>query len=172
MSEPERPATLYARTQDGSWNDLAYPATGMAGMPFGRNVPIRNERAQRGERPRPRSAGRQRRTLLARDEIVPVQAGNALIAAWIQFMIHDWFSHGRGNIKNSWKVPAGTKDAKAAPMEVPRIDPLPTAQGVAARGDSATSLAYANTLTHWWDGSQIYGTDESNWRTFGETTVG
>jgi len=32
--------------------------------------------------------------LMTRDTFNPATAGNALITAWLQFMVHDWVSHG------------------------------------------------------------------------------
>ena len=41
---------LTARTVDGTYNDLSAPPMGAAGTRFGRNVPLRRTRRERGER--------------------------------------------------------------------------------------------------------------------------
>jgi hypothetical protein len=89
------PAFLEQRNPDGSWNDLANPTMGMAGTRFGRNVPIERtwqETADTINDPSPRTVSRR---LLTRNQgLVAAEAGNAIIAAWLQFMIRDWFHHG------------------------------------------------------------------------------
>ena len=83
------------RTADGTWNDLDQPSMGMAGGRFGRNVPIDKtfpEPMPDILEPSPREVSR---TLMTRDQFQPATAANALAAAWLQFMIRDWFSHGR-----------------------------------------------------------------------------
>ena len=86
---------------DGSWNDLAHPATGMATTPFARNMsPERTgpDDARMLE-PNPRVVSER---LLKRDGMIAATNGNVLIAAWIQFMIHDWIQHGPGQDKDPW----------------------------------------------------------------------
>ena len=34
-------------------------------------------------------------SLLTRREFIPARGANALVAAWLQFEVHDWFSHGK-----------------------------------------------------------------------------
>src|SRR3546814_5899881 len=82
------------RTPDGSFNDLSTPWMGMAGRRFGRNVPLGaafGERPQDLMKPSPRTVSNR---LMARGDFVPVPSLNVLAAAWIQFMVHDWLSHG------------------------------------------------------------------------------
>lgn len=95
---------------------------------------------------------------------------NVLAAFWIQFMTHDWFSHlveGR-NAAEMMTVGCATETAaKLGCRPGDRID-----RGyIADDGDPATfthegkeylSRAYKttrNTVTAWWDGSQMYGYD-------------
>ena len=84
---------LAARTADGSWNDLEHPEMGMAGTRFGRNVPLDDTwpDQDRMMTPNPREISRR---LMTRDTFNPATAGNALITAWLQFMLHDWVKHG------------------------------------------------------------------------------
>ncbi|MFD1210953.1 peroxidase family protein [Arthrobacter sp. GCM10027362] len=150
---PYAPSVLTERTADGSWNDLDQPAMGMAGTRFGRNVPIDSTRPEPPElllQPNPREVSRR---LMTRDGLIPATAGNALIAAWLQFMIRDWFSHGSGPGDNPWVLPIEPGDDwPAPPLLVPRTPPDPTVPA-----GSSPPPTYINVLSHWWDGSQIYG---------------
>ena len=83
-----------ARTLDGTYNDLDDPLMGSLGSRFGRNVaPTRTyvEEDARLLDPNPRLISRR---LLAREQFQPATSLNLLAAAWIQFEVHDWFSHG------------------------------------------------------------------------------
>jgi hypothetical protein len=145
------------RTSDGSWNDLEHPEMGMAGTRFGRNVPIENTWPDRDRmlEPNPRDISRR---LMTRDEIIPATAGNALIAAWLQFMIHDWFRHGTSPTDNPWIIPlAKDDDWPSPPLTVMRTPDDPTAPPT-----SDQPPTHINVMTHWWDGSQIYGNSPSD----------
>ena len=82
-----------ARTADGTYNDLADPKMGSAGTPFGRNLPLAFARPEPEPalfQPNPRLVSRR---LMTRHEFIPARTLNVLAAAWIQFQVHDWFSH-------------------------------------------------------------------------------
>ncbi|MEV8531434.1 peroxidase family protein [Streptomyces sp. NPDC051211] len=154
--EPPDPRQLTERTADGTYNDLANPRMGMAGSRFGRNVPPdRNfpEPEPRILSPNPREVSR---TLLTRTEFIPAESVNALVAAWLQFMIRDWVNHGEGSADHAWKIELLDDDPwPARPMLVPRTVPDPT------RPEGADGLppTYINEKSHWWDASQLYGDD-------------
>lgn len=142
------------RTADGTCNDLARPWMGMAGARFGRNMPI-NETF--GEvfpglyDPNPRVISEK---LLARREFIPVPHLNVLVPAWLQFMVHDWLSHGANHPEEGkHKV----KVADGDPWPYDHISILRTAPDPTRPGDDGRPAAYTNVETHWWDGSQIYG---------------
>jgi hypothetical protein len=112
---------------------------------------------------------------------------NVLAAFWIQFMTHDWFSHLREgrNRPELMRVGCTTqrvdgKDRPLAPADVTGLgcrpdDRMEKAQ-IASRGDPATfthqgktylTRAYQttrNTVTAWWDASQLYGYDDVSLR--------
>src|SRR5436305_13090099 len=91
---------LTARTADGTYNDTDIPAMGSANTRFGRNVPLKDAYPDKDEAiltPNPRTVSLE---LLARDTFKPVPFLNMFAAAWIQFMIHDWFSHGTNQPEN------------------------------------------------------------------------
>src|SRR3954447_5933929 len=86
---------MSARTLDGTFNDLNDPLMGSLGSRFGRNVPLDKTYVEPPERmlePSPRTISRE---LLTRDEFIPATTLNLLAGAWIQFEVHDWFSHGK-----------------------------------------------------------------------------
>ena len=112
---------LTARSADGTYNDLADPAMGRAGSRFGRNVPLERTfpEAEPGLlEPSPRVVSRE---LLTRDPFQPATSVNALVAPWLQFMIRDWFSHGRGDASNTWTIRLDDDDPwPEQPMQIPR----------------------------------------------------
>ena len=151
---PATPEVRTNRTLDGTYNDLSQPRMGMAGSRFGRNVPLEyteQEPLPRMMQPSPREVSR---ALLTRDKLIPATSVNALVASWLQFMVHDWFSHGKGPKENPWQIPLADDDPwPVRPMPVMRTRPDPTAP---PGGNHPPT--YANVQTPWWDSSQIYGT--------------
>src|ERR671921_1652676 len=146
---------LTGRTADGTYNDLENPRMGSAGTRFGRNVPIDrthpdNERLMR---PNPRTVSRE---LLTRETFLPASTLNLLAASWIQFMIRDWLSHGRSPQEDPWEVHLADDDSwPERPMRILRTpeDPTRTPE------EEGMPPTHINVNTHWWDGSQIYGSD-------------
>jgi hypothetical protein len=145
---------LTARTPDGTYNDLEQPWMGSAGTPFGRNVPVKHTHRENDYtiqfEPNPRTVSRE---LLTRNEgFQPVKGLNLLAASWLQFMVRDWLSHGEGDKTRMWKLPKdeGNDAWPEKTVDVPRTPPL----------EEHPSPTYANTESHWWDGSQIYGSNE------------
>lgn len=171
---PFTPAYLGSREPDGLFNDLTRPAMGSAslnakdplntseftlsspGARFGRNIPLSEADPAIDApllEPSPRVVSN---TLLSRgaDGFAPARTLNLLAAAWIQFQIHDWFNHGAPIRGGELEVPIETNDHwHQCPMRIRRTRPDPT------RGpdDRAHPPTFANAESHWWDGSQIYG---------------
>ena len=97
---------------------------------------------------------------------------NVLAAFWIQFMTHDWFSHLQEghNAPGLMAVGCVTDTVGCRPGD--RIDPGYVAQSgpaprfTASRKDrpSRPYQTTENTVTAWWDASQIYGYDETSRR--------
>jgi hypothetical protein len=144
---------LTARTLDGTFNDLNDPLMGSLGSRFGRNVPLSHTFREPIEAmldPSPRLVSRR---LLTREEFQPATTLNVLAAAWIQFEVHDWFSHGKPHEEEPWEIPLEDDDDwHESPMKVPRTFPDPST-------DPDLPPTYVTDDTHWWDGSQIYGRD-------------
>ncbi|MDX6697876.1 MAG: hypothetical protein QOE65_1273 [Solirubrobacteraceae bacterium] len=143
------------RTVDGTYNDLESPAMGSVGCRFGRNVPLRHAHPEEEPgllQPNPRDVSRE---LLTRDEFHPATTLNVLAAAWIQFEVHDWFSHGKGDWDTAWKLPLRDGDPwPEDPMRIPRAvrDPSWT--------DDGSPPTFVTEDSHWWDGSQVYGNND------------
>jgi hypothetical protein len=150
---PRTPEHLVSRSVDGTHNDLDHPDMGMAGARFGRNIPLDAVLPVTDDgllKPSPREVSRR---LLVRRTFQPATTVNVLVAAWLQFMIRDWFSHGEGDTSRLVEIPLEPGDDwYQDPMRIPRIMADPTRPSGA--GGPVTSI---NTLTHWWDGSSIYG---------------
>jgi hypothetical protein len=156
VSPPGDGRHLAARTADGSFNDLENPAMGSAETRFGRNVPVEltypdNEWALL--KPSPREVSRE---LMTRHEFLPATTLNVLAGAWLQFMIRDWFSHGKSEKENPWKVDLTENDpwTQERPMQIMRTRKDPT-----HLSEDSSPPTYLNTETHWWDGSQLYGSN-------------
>jgi hypothetical protein len=181
---PFQPRFLYEREIDGHYNDLSKPTMGSAstsldsahdsmnfmrshpGARFGRNVPLASAYPVEAQllTPSPREISQR---LLARRKFIPAETLNLLAAAWIQFQTHDWFNHGEPPADDSFQVPLEKGDTWfECPMHVRRTRPDPTRnysaeQARAARdpGYKPAPPTYANAESHWWDASQIYGSD-------------
>jgi len=151
---PRTAQHLVARSADGTHNDLDHPVMGRAGARFGRNIPLDSVLPATGEEllePSPREVSRR---LMTRETFQPAETVNTLAAAWLQFMIRDWFSHGTADTSRLVEIPLEPGDPWAEdPMRIPRIPADPTRPPGAA-GPVTT----VNEVTHWWDGSSLYGT--------------
>ena len=124
---------------------------GAIGSRFGRNVPLDHAYADPDDRllePNPRQISIE---LLTRKQFIPATTLNLLAGAWIQFEVHDWFSHGQNEQENPWKVELAADDPwPQRPMEIQRTRRDPSA-------DAEGPPTFVTADTHWWDGSQIYG---------------
>ena len=169
-----------ARSADGQHVDPAWERMGAAGTRFGRNAPLWGQ--TKGDpadllEPSPREVSRRLLAPLSAhtpwlDELRAVHARsgsskdfdaeylgrrpagiiNLLSAAWIQFMVHDWVSHGTNRREDPIEVPlADDDDWHEDPMRIRRT---PSDKTNTEPGGPPT---FINTETHWWDGSQIYG---------------
>jgi hypothetical protein len=148
---------LKVRTADGSFNDLDRPEMGMVGERFGRNMPLDEVYPDTANllNPNPRTISR---ALMTRDEFVPATILNLLAAAWIQFENHDWFSHGDNQPDRKIDIPLEADDPwpqDYRPLAIKETQDDPTRPP----GDTSGPPTHINAVTHWWDGSQIYGSD-------------
>jgi Animal haem peroxidase len=151
---PDDDSQLTARTLDGSYNDLSDPAMGAVGARFGRNVPLDKtwpEAEPEILTPSPRVVSRE---LLTRERFIPATTLNVLAGAWLQFEVHDWLSHGKNEEQDPWQVELADDDPwSERPMRIPRTRRDPTHAG------DGTPPTFVTADSHWWDGSQIYGSE-------------
>ena len=156
------PEATYFRTADGTWNNLDNPKEGAAGTRFLRNVNVEAIRPETGQTlltPNPREISRK---LLTRGEkIKEVPFLNMLAAAWIQFQNGDWINHGEMLYRDVHEIPLAEDDParlkyRQSNMFVGKTQPDPTF----TPGQEETPITFINEVTHWWDGSQIYGSDQ------------
>ncbi|WP_416398628.1 peroxidase family protein [Allohahella sp. A8] len=152
--------SLTARTVDGTCNILENPAEGSVYRRFGRNVDPVSVWAENNAgtllTPNPREVSN---VLMARgDEFKPATSLNFIAAAWIQFMVHDWFDHGPQSDADPMRIQLPSGDPLGSgEMVVKRTMPDPTRSAE----DAALPPTFQNTNTHWWDGSQLYGSDQA-----------
>ncbi len=146
------------RTMDGTCNDLKRPTAGAAGAHMGRNVPLDKAIAETEATtlmtPNPRQISVE---LLARDTkngtpvVKEVDFLNLTAASWIQFQTHDWFAHPQQSTETYKVAFGGTTLYVRKGVEDPHKD----LSGV------PFLKTFKNENTHWWDGSQLYGSDEA-----------
>jgi hypothetical protein len=149
------------RTIDGTCNGLELPHMGARGARFGRNMNPESEAAQADPNlmsPNPREVSR---ILFTRDAPKEVPFLNMLAAAWIQFNVHDWFAHQNTSLAFH-EIPLSEDDPLYHPvhrttMRVPKTAPDPTRTAY----EDTLGPTYPNQVTHWWDGSQLYGSDQA-----------
>ena len=150
------PRSVIARTEDGTCNILSNPSEGSAYMRFGRNVAPEYQHAETDTllSPNPREVSN---VLMSRDEFKPAPSLNFIAAAWIQFMIHDWFDHGPNADADPIQVPMPAGDPKGSgTMSVRRTQADPSR----TPDEAAKPQSFRNHNTHWWDGSQLYGSSK------------
>jgi hypothetical protein len=156
--EDPPPEAVKARRPDGKWNDLDDPEMGSTGTAFTRNIDpkrISPEKPPRLYDPSPRKVSLE---LMTRDTFKPAVNLNVLAQAWIQFENHNWFFHGRGNPDETMEIPLERGDDwPENPMRVRRTVPMPAHNSGVGSANGTGDIDYGNTETHWWDGSQIYG---------------
>lgn len=108
---------------------------------------------------------------------------NVLAAYWIQFMTHDWFYHLREGQNTEARMPVGCASQKVNNQEQPltaeqaaalgcrpkdkvdvafvaQSEPAPTFEHNGKTYLSRAPHTMENTVTAWWDASQIYGFDD------------
>ena len=142
------------RSADGTCNDLENPHVGAAGVAFGRNVGpeyIDHDAADKLMTPNPALVSKE---FFTRDEFKPVPFLNMLAAVWIQFMNHDWLTHGKNMEKNPHKI-----NVEGEPDRL--VDKTKENPANPEQYKNEFGKVTANDVTHWWDGSQIYGSNQA-----------
>jgi hypothetical protein len=152
-------STKNNRQVDGTCNDQAKSWMGSAGARFGRNMNPNGWFSQAETTslmsPSPREVSR---ILFTRDNFKPVPFLNLLAASWIQFQVHDWFNHSLSS-HTFHQIPLGEDDPLTMSGQTVMRIPRTAADPSRVQSEAAMGPTYPNEVTHWWDGSQIYGSD-------------
>ncbi|MEP3890955.1 MAG: peroxidase family protein [Hellea sp.] len=152
---------MEGRHPEGKFNDLNCPFMGAAGARFGRNTPLDDVEPHLDAKyglldPNPYDVAER---ILSRDTFKPATTLNLMAAAWIQFMIHGWVDHKKINLSEAKdedliKVPTDGGEWPENPMLIPKTQNSDTLK----YGNKHIPV-YHNEISHWWDGSQLYGSD-------------
>ena len=155
------PEQLRFRTIDGSWNNLLHPEVGKAGTPLGRYVPASATTPQ--DVYREPSVLRVSERLLKQKQFLPAATSNgtisALAFAWVNFFVHDFYARGTEFSRTAtaqYKLPVG--DGTYVYMS--KLPEHPEGKAGSHRSKA----------THWFDASQVYGSDEAWARQLRTTT--
>ncbi|QLY24721.1 peroxidase family protein [Bdellovibrio sp. KM01] len=143
------------RSADGSCTDLKDGHIGAAGVAFGRNVSpdfIDKDAPNKIMVPNPALVSKE---FFTRDEFKPVPFLNMIAGVWIQFMNHDWLTHGPNKVENPYRVkgPDGVEHI---------VDRTKDNSSTHAQYKDGFDKVSANDVSHWWDASQIYGSNKED----------
>jgi hypothetical protein len=148
------------RTVDGTCNDLGDPMAGAVYTRFGRNVPLSKgfPTTSTALSPDPRMVSRTLLERRGRGEEVPFL--NLWATAWTQFQIHDWFDHGPSDPSRPVRIPLAPDDPirRATGQTHLEFGATPT-DPTRTSAEASLPPTFRNHVTHWWDASQIYGSD-------------
>jgi hypothetical protein len=163
------------RQADGTCNDTVDTQMGASGVRFGRNIPffLPNPASPTGFAPNPKVYPDAANMMVPNPRVVSRKlftrgAGgtkevpflNMLAAAWVQFQVHDWFDHTNSTV-DYFNVPLQADD----PLRRYGLSELIIARTVPAARAGAELQAlppvYNSAVTHWWDASQVYGSDKA-----------
>lgn len=150
---------LTYRRADGKCNNLRYPTTGGQGSVFRQMRYTRQNGKQnsvdRLTTPEPDEV----KTLLVTDTVENPNykremshALNQVTCIWLQFMVHDWMNIAKNFVDFDKSPVKGTSGA--AKYQAPEILYQP------GTGDDEDRYV-SNNVTHWWDTSMIYGSDQA-----------
>lgn len=145
------------RRPDGTCNDFKDPTMGAVWTRLGRNINPKASLTNESKilYPNPREISRE---LLTRDSFKEVPFLNLLAVAWIQYMTHDWFSHGDNADTTAYPpfvIKLAPNDPLGSEMMVARTRLDQTFKS--SEQSAIPSKTFLNEVTHWWDGSQLYG---------------
>lgn len=151
-------ASEVSRSVDGTCNDLKDPAMGAAGTRFQYNTRPDDKYAIND--PPLMDAAK----LLDRKEFKELPVLNLLGVASLQGNVHDWMDHGKHQnmaggmhtIELPEDHPIRQKYGQTE-MKIPKL--LIDSTRTESDGKEQIRQTYENTVTHWWDASEIYGSD-------------
>ncbi|QES46970.1 peroxidase [Streptomyces venezuelae] len=160
VAAPPEEELLVRRSFDGSFNDLSAPRMGAVGATFGRSMPP-VYRPDLFDTPSPVTVSRE---LLRREAFIPATSLNIIAAAWIQFQVHDWVQHKRlPAAVRSVEVPLPPGETWQNTPGGPREKVMRFGEDEPVHrppGSGQPPIVFASSVSHWWDGSEVYGSDQ------------
>lgn len=161
---PPATAGVYRQT-DGAWTDPNRPTAGAAFTLFGRNTDPSSTPTDDAASLMDPSPAEVARVLLHCDRPEgqrEIPFLNTIAAWWIQFQNHDWVVAGDPHPTEVHMVPLGPDDPRRRQFGLEAL-PVPkrmtSPHATLAR---AGVTARTNVVTAWWDGSQIYGSGDTD----------
>lgn len=148
------------RTINGTYNNFENIMEGAAGTRFQRNVNAQSSNKTNTDdllNPNPRTISQL--LLTRKGEMIKAPFVNMLAAAWIQFQNHDWISHGEPSTNEVIEIPVGIEDEIFKKFHQRSILVGKTQHDITRDESEQYQYTFINEVTHWWDGSQIYGSD-------------
>jgi hypothetical protein len=153
------PWTERFRTATGAWT-TDDPMEGAAGTEIQRSgAPLSARRDRTTEDlPDPRRVSRALLGSLPGAPREEVPFLNLLALAWIQAELHDWVSHAPAPVRGFHCIELAEDDPLrerygVRTLRMPRTPPNPI--------PGAAPLTFLSEVTHWWDASHIYGSDQA-----------
>jgi hypothetical protein len=153
------PWTERFRTATGAWT-TDDPMEGAAGTEIQRSgSPLSKRRDWHAEAgfPSPREVSRWLLAPLAKRARQEAPFLNLLTIAWIQAQLHDWVSHPPARGAEMHKVELAPDDPLRSRYG---IDALHVPRSAVNPCSDAKPLTYLSEVTHWWDASHLYGSDQ------------
>lgn len=163
-SHPCGPETASTRTADGSCNYPEDPLGGAAGTRMMRNAPLAASFPAAAALLDPNPLLVSERLLRRRGGgdwgAMAAPSLNLLAAAWARFVMHDWFDYGPPDESRPIQVPVPPGDPLAPewPGGTMPVGSTPV-DGTRTPDESSLPPTFINRATHWFDGSQLYGSD-------------
>lgn len=159
-----RTAGIYRQT-DGCWTDPESPTAGASYTLFGRNTDpavTKLDDESTLMQPSPAEVARHLLHCDRGDGQLEIPFFNHIGSWWIQFQNHDWVVAGDPHPSEVHMVPLGPDDPRRErygleALPVPKRVESPH-QDLARQGVRART----NVVTSWWDGSQIYGSGDTD----------
>lgn len=134
---------------------------GAKGQRFGRNTSQNKaNKASREDMMDPNPFEISQRLLTRKDgKTKKAEVINLLAAAWLQSMNHDWFTHGKNSKTKHHSVEgySGHSHFKKGMHKIPQT--RSETEGEKKLDKNGYHYTSRNQVTHWWDASQIYGSD-------------
>jgi hypothetical protein len=163
-TKPPGTAGLYRQT-DGTWTDPLSPTAGASFTLFGRNTDpavTRTDDARTLMEPSPAEVARVLLHCNRPEGQREIPFFNHIGSWWIQFQNHDWVVAGDPHPTDVHMVPLGPADPRRDRFG---LDAIPVPKRVESPHKALAKAGIeprTNVVTSWWDGSQIYGSGETD----------